>query len=275
MSKEKAKKHYLNINSDILTDDSIDDGTKLVYAEIIALSQLKGFCYASNRYFANKFSKSISTINRRLSKLEKAGYIKRDSIKNENNVVVERRIYVTNQETDPHSICDMTHSRYDMPPSHICNDPHSICDMTPHSRYDIPPIADMHKGIIQSNTTISNNTVNTIDKERSFPDEQPYKEIIDYLNERCGTNYKPTTKETRKNINGRLNEGHTIEDFRTVIDKKANEWIGTDFEKHLNPTTLFRPSNFEKYLNQVIIKPKEKESKKEKSYFEEIMEIEI
>ena len=45
---------------------------------------------------------------------------------------------------------------------------------------------------------------------------------------------------------------HT-EDLKAVIDKKVAEWKGTEFEKYLTPETLFRPSNFEKYLNQKII----------------------
>ena len=35
-----------------------------------------------------------------------------------------------------------------------------------------------------------------------------------------------------------------------MIDVKVNEWLGGEMEKHLNPETLFRPKNFEKYLNQ-------------------------
>lgn len=81
-----------------------------------------------------------------------------------------------------------------------------------------------------------------------------YSQICDYLNEKAKTNYRPTTKSTISAINARLNENYTLEDFKTVIDKKCDEWIGTEMEKYLTPDTLFRPSNFEKYLNQKIIK---------------------
>ena len=77
--------------------------------------------------------------------------------------------------------------------------------------------------------------------------------IIDYLNKKCHTHYRPTNENTRKSIKGRMNEGYCLEDFLTVIDKKADEWLGTEFEKHLNPETLFRPKHFEKYLNQNVI----------------------
>jgi uncharacterized phage protein (TIGR02220 family) len=78
------------------------------------------------------------------------------------------------------------------------------------------------------------------------------KEIVDYLNLVAGTNYKYKTKNTQKHINARLAEGYEVEDFKTVIDKKANEWRGTEMEKYLCPETLFG-TKFEKYLNQNIV----------------------
>ena len=73
------------------------------------------------------------------------------------------------------------------------------------------------------------------------------KEIIDYLNQRAGAN----AEKAKKHINARLNEKYTVDDFKKVIDKKCNEWIGTEYEKFLRPETLFG-SKFEGYLNQNI-----------------------
>lgn len=75
-----------------------------------------------------------------------------------------------------------------------------------------------------------------------------YKNIIGHLNEKAGTNYKPTSKATQGHINARLSEGYTVEDFFTVIDKKCAEWSGTEMAKYLRPETLFG-SKFENYLN--------------------------
>ena len=81
-------------------------------------------------------------------------------------------------------------------------------------------------------------------------DTIPYKEIIDYLNAVADKKYRHTTEATKKSINGRWNEGYRLDDFKHVIDVKTEEWKGTKWEKHLCPETLFRPSHFEKYLNQ-------------------------
>lgn len=82
-----------------------------------------------------------------------------------------------------------------------------------------------------------------------------YKEAVDYLNEKAGTKYKYNSKNTTKHIKARLNDGYTLEDFKSVIDKKCSEWLNTDMEKYLCPDTLFC-SKFEKYLNQKINGPK-------------------
>ena len=74
----------------------------------------------------------------------------------------------------------------------------------------------------------------------------------------CGADYKHTAKATRENIHARLKDGYTEDDFKTVIDKKFAEWKGTEWEKYLRPQTLFRPSNFEGYLNQKVVKEKPK-----------------
>lgn len=81
------------------------------------------------------------------------------------------------------------------------------------------------------------------------------KEIVQYLNDRCGTRYRYQTKGTREHINARLKEGYTVDDFKAVIDKKFEEWHGTDMEKFLRPETLFA-GKFESYLNQKIVKKK-------------------
>lgn len=73
--------------------------------------------------------------------------------------------------------------------------------------------------------------------------------IVNYLNQKLGTRYKVNSANTKKHINARLNEGYKPDDFKTVIDKKCNEWIGTEYEKYLRPETLFG-SKFESYLNQ-------------------------
>lgn len=97
---------------------------------------------------------------------------------------------------------------------------------------------------IDKNRIDKNNNKNILNNEINI-----YCRVIDYLNEKTNSNYKSTTTKTQRLINAREKEGFEFEDFKTVIDKKCNDWLGTDMEKFLRPETLFGPK-FESYLNQ-------------------------
>lgn len=76
-------------------------------------------------------------------------------------------------------------------------------------------------------------------------------EVISYLNKKLNTRYRVSNKVTQKHIGARMKEGFTLEDFKTVIDKKCAEWKGGEMEQYLRPETLFG-SKFEGYLNAKI-----------------------
>lgn len=75
--------------------------------------------------------------------------------------------------------------------------------------------------------------------------------IIAYMNSRLGTRYT-VTDDVKAKISARFAAGRTVEDFVTVIDTKAEEWIGTESAKYLRPATLFG-TNFDAYLNQKAV----------------------
>lgn len=86
------------------------------------------------------------------------------------------------------------------------------------------------------------------------PDGVP--KIIDYLNERIGASYRSSTKKTKALIKARQAEGFVYQDFINVINKKAEEWMGTDMQQYLRPETLFG-TKFESYLNQKVSRSRE------------------
>jgi predicted phage replisome organizer/uncharacterized phage protein (TIGR02220 family) len=90
------------------------------------------------------------------------------------------------------------------------------------------------------NSNDKNNTVkNTI-----------YDEIINYLNLKCSSRYKSTTPATKTIITARLREGFKLDEFKTVIDIKTDEWLNDPkMSIYLRPSTLFG-TKFESYLNQ-------------------------
>lgn len=85
-------------------------------------------------------------------------------------------------------------------------------------------------------------------------------EIVNYLNDMCGSSYRLTSKKTQTLIKTRLVEGFTVDNFKTVIDTKAKEWLRTEQAKYLRPETLFG-TKFEGYLQQGKVEGKHGSSK--------------
>ena len=54
----------------------ITPNAKLLYAEITALLQMNGVCFASNQYFSKLYNKNKVTISRWISELKRNGFIK-------------------------------------------------------------------------------------------------------------------------------------------------------------------------------------------------------
>jgi len=75
--------------------------------------------------------------------------------------------------------------------------------------------------------------------------------IIDYLNLKTGRNFSKKTDKTKKQINARLKEGFTVEDFKKVINNRCVKWLSDPkMNEYLRPETLFG-TKFESYLNVV------------------------
>ena len=90
------------------------------------------------------------------------------------------------------------------------------------------------------------------EKEKSGDFSALCVKTIEYMNEKCGTNYNPDRPEYRESIKKRIDEGYTFEDLKTVIDKKSAEWLGTPMQKHLKPHTLFSADKFDAYLHAPV-----------------------
>ena len=89
-------------------------------------------------------------------------------------------------------------------------------------------------------------------KEKSVPNKE-HKEIaiqvIEYLNSCADTTFSIKIGSNIDLICARLKEGYTLNDFKIVIDKKVQDWKGTDWAKFLRPNTLFAKTKIENYLN--------------------------
>lgn len=74
-------------------------------------------------------------------------------------------------------------------------------------------------------------------------------QVVAYLNQLCGTNYKPDARATQNLVSARMRDGFTVKDFELVIAHKAREWLSDGkMREYLRPETLFG-NKFEGYLN--------------------------
>lgn len=213
------KGYYSVIPATVRYDSNLTPNAKLLYAEITSLCNEYGYCWATNDYFSKLYNVSTTSISKWISSLVQNGYITTEIEYKEGSKQILKR-YIR-----------------------IINDPIEE-KLNTSLRKVKNPIEEKLKEN-NKNRILNINNIYIVE----------IKEIIDYLNERAGTNYKTTTQKTRDIIKARLNEKFTVEDFKVVIDKKVSDWKGTEWEKFLRPETLFS-NKFEGYLNQNIVKPK-------------------
>jgi uncharacterized phage protein (TIGR02220 family) len=201
------------IPREVWLDETLGWTEKLLLVEINSLDNEEG-CWASNEYFAEFFSLSKDRISKLISSLKNKGYLTVDLVYKKGTRTIEKRVV-------------------------------KIADR--YRRKQLEGIGENNHTPIgenaEDNNTGFNNTVNNT-KELI-----PYVEIVSYLNTKTSSSYKSGTQKTKDLIKARWNEGHRLEDFKSVIDKKVIEWKGTEYEKYLVPNTLFG-TKFEGYLNQ-------------------------
>ena len=83
MNEEHKANYYAMIPAYIRYNNQLKFAERLMYGEITALSNKEGYCFASNRYFANLYGVSQSTISRWISHLAELNSIKVEVIRNE------------------------------------------------------------------------------------------------------------------------------------------------------------------------------------------------
>ena len=217
---------------------------KLILVEIDSLDNEDG-CFASNEHFSKFFSLSKNRCSEIIKSLEKKGYISIDYIRQANNKAIEKRVIRCVRKTDGGI------RKTDRPLRNIDR-----------------PIRKTEGGYSENcedNNTLSINTISNTRDIRDIVEQSPttpipYNEIIDYLNQKTGKNFKSSSKATQRHIKARFADGFTLNDFKQVIDIKSAQWLkDKKMSAYLRPDTLFG-TKFEGYLNETNVKPKQNTS---------------
>mgnify|MGYP003434081744 CR=1 FL=1 len=206
--------------------------------------------YNSAKAYAEKFPYfSERSIGRWLSDLEDAGFLSTGNF-NEHRYD-KTKWYTVNVDAyaglclnaDPDFINELLTSFK----KHFTNLANSI-------RQNGEGISQNGEGISQNGEPIPSLTLSKPSLDLSRPPKKDkieiVKEVIDYLNTKANTSFKATTKETMQFVLARQKvDGWELEDFKLVIDFKVNDWGKDDrMKQYICPSTLFRASNAEKYM---------------------------
>ena len=91
MTKDKPS-FYAVIPATVRYDESLSSSEKLFYAEVTAMSEKEGFCWASNSYFSELYGVSRNTITRWVTNLKNSGHVI-VNLQKEGKQIVKREIY--------------------------------------------------------------------------------------------------------------------------------------------------------------------------------------
>lgn len=267
--------YYSILTAHVRYSTKISSLAKLLYSEITALSSKDGYCYASNIYFATNYCCSIDTVSRCIKELETAGFIRvdiRPDLGNRRHIwTIDTKTEVSAKMQEPiRKNADSYPQKrgegirknadnniiYNTTSNNTSNKEKETSAFAPSVS-----VSENDESVVKKNFTTESESESKHHseekKEKKVPsigrgavtDEMPkVNEVIDYMNSVGGAKFRANTGNTAKMVIARYKEGYTIDDFKKVIDSRFKAWNGTEMMQHYCPQTLFRPNNFEKYL---------------------------
>ena len=172
----EKKGYYAMIPASVRYDKRLNANAKLLYGEITALCNEKGYCWASNRYFAELYEVSVQSISKWIKNLSECGYI---------NMQLE---YVPGTKQVKHRYIQMadtpTLEKFNTPPLKVEEGTLEKFQPSP-TKVDDPTIEKF-----KDNNTINNTDNNTMNKGVITPEKKVKRsfvkptltEVIDYCN---------------------------------------------------------------------------------------------
>ncbi|WP_395533311.1 helix-turn-helix domain-containing protein, partial [Enterococcus lactis] len=185
------RSYYAIIPANVRYDQRLKPNTKLLYGEITALCNERGFCWAGNEYFADLYGVNKETISRWVSDLIKFGYLNREIIYKEGtNQIINRYLRINQYPIDEKRNTPIDEKVKDNNTSinnTFNNTKEYIRELPPSKKSKAKPIR--HKYGEYKNVLLSDEQMEKLKTE--FPND--YQERIERLSEYCessGKTYK-------------------------------------------------------------------------------------
>jgi uncharacterized phage protein (TIGR02220 family) len=203
-----------------------------------------GQLVCSSRQIARFFNTSKDTVNRILNVMEKGEMLRRE--------VYNRKTVFTVLKWVDYQVVD-TRTSHELATNRDANRDAN---------------RDTNKKIEDINIDDSAKTKKASKKKKEAGTLSKAREVMAEFNARAGKDYKDhASSEHLGHIRARFADGFTKEEMIEVIDHKVDELKGTENEaKWLNPSTLFKPRNFERNLDWARTKDSIKLAQLRKEY---------
>ena len=222
--------NYIHISGWMISRLGLSGNSLLVYAIIYGFSQTEGnYFNGSLQYLADWTNSTKQWVLKNIKELVDCGYI----IKYESSPT---NIYCVNRE--------------------VIDGVNKVKEVNKVEEVLNKVESDVKQSL--PNNKI-NNKNNKYIREKELTNN--IEEIISYFNKVCDTKFRSSSKATRQLIRKHLNEGFSVDDFKTVVDSKFKEWglnpkpfsNGMMSNEYLRPTTLFG-DKFETYLYEAGVR---------------------
>ena len=262
---EQQKNYFALIPASVRYDKNLKPLAKLLYGEITALCNEKGYCWASNSYFAELYETTNETISRYISQLKEYGYIKIDYNKAEQNIE-KRKIYIAQIQ-----YCQNNQDGIDRTVKGV---------LTEKSRRYCQNNQDGIDRTVKQNNT-ENITNNNTEKEK--PDGSPPSSDFDlFVKELCVVFESFTAKTATQlhQLNG-FKSPQKQDELKTAFNTRRYDWVScVKFAKKSveskNKDLTMRWLNFLSYLRIFLKNGDEKNHSIKRHYTaEELAELEI
>jgi hypothetical protein len=242
---QNQKSYYAIIPAIVRYDNELNGNAKLLYGELTALANEKGYCWATNQYFAELYGVSKRTISGWIGSLEKRKYIRTVlNYKENSKEVANRYIYILpfpiegnfyeggNNELDPIEKNLHTYG----------NKNHEELENNFHT-----PIEEN----FQDNNTVINNTVNnTLDKKNSVEQSSTVSDSFEEIWKQFPK--KTNKKKAKEQFTKKIKSEQDLEVFRKGFENylkyiDINEWY--------HPQELFRWIRDDRFNDEYDLTP--------------------
>ena len=144
MNLDIKKSYYAVIPATVRYDNNVVPSAKLLYGEITALCNEKGYCWATNDYFSKLYSVSKRTISTWIKSLCNAGYISAELVLDDSSQKVKMRCLKVEANFDAHLMKTSIPSRKKVPDPHEENfaENNTINNISSSQIFEQPKIND-------------------------------------------------------------------------------------------------------------------------------------